>query len=101
MINIKEGQTYQVRDIWSYDITFIKGRYTSDEFVGMTYGTSYLMGKNSSISIQDGLSVFGKDFAGQTGNKFTVYDDSTFAHIKFYGLSMNCLLYTSPSPRDS
>ena len=89
MINIKEGQTYQVRDIWSYDITFIKGRYTSDEFVGMTYGTSYLMGKNSSISIEDGLSVFGKDFAGQTGNKFTVYDDSTFAHIKFYGLSMN------------
>jgi quercetin dioxygenase-like cupin family protein len=85
MINIKKGETFQVRDIWSYDITFVEGRYTSDNFLG----TSYLMAKDSNIHIRDGYSVNGKNFAGQTTKQFTVYDDSTFAHIKFYGLSMN------------
>lgn len=85
MINIKKGETFQVRDVWSYDITFIEGRYTSDNFLG----TSYLMAKDSNIHIRDGYSVNGKNFAGQTTKQFTVYDDSTIAHIKFYGLSMN------------
>lgn len=85
MINIKKGETFQVRDIWSYDITFIEGRHTSDNFLG----TSYLMAKDSNIHIRDGYSVNGKNFAGQTTKQFTVYDDSTIAHIKFYGLSMN------------
>lgn len=85
MINIKKGETFQVRDVWSYDITFVEGRYTSDNFLG----TSYLMAKDSNIHIRDGYSVNGKNFAGQTTKQFTVYDDSTIAHIKFYGLSMN------------
>ena len=85
MINIKKGETFQVRDIWSYDITFVEGRYTSDNFLG----TSYLMAKDSNIHIRDGYSVNSKNFAGQTTKQFTVYDDSTIAHIKFYGLSMN------------
>ena len=85
MINIKKGETFQVRDVWSYDITFVEGRYTSDNFLG----TSYLMAKDSNIHISDGYSVNGKNFAGQTTKQFTVYDDSTIAHIKFYGLSMN------------
>jgi quercetin dioxygenase-like cupin family protein len=86
MKNLENGETHEIRDIWSYDVTYTKGRYTSDYFVG----TSYLMGKNSSISINDGgYSVSGTNFAGQTGNLFTVYDESTFVHIKFYGLSMN------------
>lgn len=86
MKNLENGETHEIRDIWSYDVTYTKGRYMSDYFVG----TSYLMGKNSSISINDGgYSVSGTNFAGQTGNLFTVYDESTFVHIKFYGLSMN------------
>ena len=85
MINIKKGETFQVRDVWSYDITFVEGRYTSDNFLG----TSYIMAKDSNIHIRDGYSVNGKNFAGQTTKQFTVYDDSTIAHIKFYGLSMN------------
>ena len=85
MINIKKGETFQVRDLWSYDITFVEGRYTSDNFLG----TSYLMAKDSNIHIRDGYSVNNNNFAGQTTKQFTVYDDSTIAHIKFYGLSMN------------
>lgn len=88
MININDGETFEVRDIWNYDITFVKGRYTSEPFSG----TSYLMGKNSSVHITNDLLINRKNFAAQTHNGFTVYDshdDSAFAHVKFYGLSMN------------
>lgn len=92
MRQIENVETYQVRDIWNYDIQVVKGVNTTyinnDEFIG----TSYLMGKDCSVNLRSGWSVDNNDFVGQTGSEFTVetYDEkSTFAHIKFYGLSMN------------
>tara|TARA_A200000159_G_scaffold1951_2_gene2190 strand:+ start:8425 stop:9108 length:684 start_codon:yes stop_codon:yes gene_type:complete len=91
MKNIENGETYRVRDIWNYDITVIKDDYT--EYAdGDFEGTSYLMAKDCSININSSYSVGDNNFTGQTINPFIaeVYDDeSTFVHIKFYGLSMN------------
>lgn len=92
MKQIENVETYRVRDIWNFDIQVAKGKGTTyinnDEFSG----TSYLMGKGCSINVNNGWLIYCNDFAGQTGKEFVVEthdDDSTFAHIKFYGLSMN------------
>jgi quercetin dioxygenase-like cupin family protein len=84
--NIQHGETYEVRDVWSYDVTVSKDKvkYLGDDFVG----TSYLMGKGCDIDVKNGYTVHRGDFAGQIGKGFLVCGDS-FAHIKFYGLSMN------------
>ena len=88
MINIKNGDTYQVRDLWGFDVTFFKGddatKYLGNEFKG----TSYLMGKDCSVDVRNGYSVYASDMAGAVVKDFIVTGDS-FVHIKFYGLSMN------------
>ena len=88
MINIKNGDTYQVRDLWGFDVTFFKGddatKYLGTEFEG----TSYLMGKDCSVDVRNGYSVYASDMAGAVVKDFIVTGDS-FVHIKFYGLSMN------------
>jgi|TARA_B110000046_G_C13021879_1_gene411679 quercetin dioxygenase-like cupin family protein len=86
MLNIENGETYKVRDVWSYDVTVSKDsvQYLGDEFEG----TSYLMGKNCDIDVKEGYTIHRGDFAGQIGKEFLVSGE-TFAHIKFYGLSMN------------
>jgi len=83
MKNIENGETYEVRDIWSYDIVVSKENYFGHDFTG----TSYLMGKDCSIQVTGGWSGNG-NFAAQTGKEFVAHGE-TFVHIKFYGLSMN------------
>ena len=83
MKQIENTETYQVTDIWNYDIQVIRG-------VNMTYinnheslGTSYIMGKDCSVHMKNGWSVETNSFAGQTDNEFTVetHNDLSLIHI--------------------
>ena len=91
MKQIENVEIYQVRDIWNYDIQVIKGRNTTYNNKN-PLGTSFIMGKGCSVNVKQGWTVDNNDFAGQTHNEFTVeahYETSVFAHISFYGLSLN------------
>jgi len=90
---IGDGETYKVRDIWNYDITVFRNKFDVYNFED-TIGTSYFMGKDCSVKVNGGYSVEHNTFTGQTNKDFTAKVDyhkenSVFAHIRFYGLSMN------------
>jgi quercetin dioxygenase-like cupin family protein len=92
MKQIKNGEIYQITDIWNYDIQVVKGTSTTYLNNHESIGTSYIMGKDCSVHMKNGWSVDTNSFAGQTDNEFTVEthnETSVFAHIKFYGLHLN------------
>jgi|DEB0MinimDraft_6_1074348.scaffolds.fasta_scaffold02358_11 quercetin dioxygenase-like cupin family protein len=92
MFHLHHGETFQVNDIWRYDVQVWKGQY-EEVSEGWQDHNSYVMGKSCNFrSNNSGWSIKDSNFAASVNSGFqaeTLDEDSTLVNIKYYGLGMN------------
>ena len=95
---------YRFVGLFPLSLNSTKVSYQSSTVLKATASFSYdryICGESSSLARALGLDLNNKSGSGSSGTGAYSYNDDTFLNQIITQNSLACLLYTSPSPRDS